>query len=96
IQNGAYVLPAPRAIAWVIILAAGLLSGFLWMISKTNLVLAAIIFSAGYGLISLAFLSSDRTWLPTFLPLALLAFLVLVRLLSPTPAPKADAAEGDR
>ena len=56
IQNSVYIRPAPRAVGWIIILAAGLLSGFLWMISKPTLVLAAILFSAGYSLVALAFL----------------------------------------
>ena len=80
IQNNAYVHSAPAAVGWIIILAAALLGSFVWMISKTNLVLGAIIFSAGYMLIALAFLARDRLWLPTFLPLALLWFLVVVRL----------------
>lgn len=85
IQNAAYIRRAPGAVAWVIILAAGLLSCFLWMISKANLLMWAIIFSAGYGLMALGFLARDRLWLPTFLPLALLGFLVVVRLLSRGP-----------
>ncbi|MGI8956548.1 MAG: hypothetical protein ACR2II_06500 [Chthoniobacterales bacterium] len=94
IQDSAYIRPAPVAVPWVIILAAGLLSGFLWMISKPNLVLAAILFSAGYGLITLGFLAHSRLWLPTFLPLALLGFLVLVRLLSPERANKIPEGAG--
>ncbi len=92
IQNAAYVRPAPRAVAWIIILAAGLLSCFLWMISKPNLVPGAVIFAAGYSLISLAFLGNSRLWLPTFLPLALLGFLVVVRLLSRDPLRKSGTA----
>ncbi len=90
IQNAAYVRPAPRAAAWIIILAAGLLSCFLWMISKPNLVLAAVMFAAGYSLISLAFLGNSRRWLPTFLPLALMGFLVVIRLLSRDPLRKSE------
>ena len=82
IQNSAYIRPAPRALAWIIILAAGLLSGFLWMISKPNLLLAATVFCAGYSLLALMFLEKNRMWLPTFLPLALLGFLLVVRLFS--------------
>ncbi|HEY3662336.1 MAG TPA: hypothetical protein VGL24_04215, partial [Chthoniobacterales bacterium] len=81
--DSAYVGAAPAAVAWVIILAAGLLSGFLWMISKPGLVTGAILFGAGYGLIALGFLAHSRLWLPMFLPLALLGFLLVVRLLSP-------------
>lgn len=88
IQNNAYVRPAPRAIGWIIILLAALLSSFLWMISRTTLVLGGVIFSAGYAMVALAFLGRDRIWLPTFLPLALLGFLLVVRLFSSGPALK--------
>jgi hypothetical protein len=88
IQNNAYVRPAPWAVPWVIILAAALLSCFLWMISKPNLLLGAIIFVAGYALLALSFLATDRVWLPVFLPLALLGFLLVVRLFSFGPAQK--------
>ena len=60
IQNNAYVRPAPWAVPWLIILAAALLSCFLWMISKPNLVLGAIIFVAGYALLTLSLLATDR------------------------------------
>ncbi len=82
IQNNAYVRPAPWAVPWLIILAAALLSCFLWMISKPNLLLGAIIFVAGYALLALSLLATDRVWLPMFLPLALLGFLLVVRLFS--------------
>jgi hypothetical protein len=82
IQNNAYVRPAPWAVGWVIILAAALLSCFLWMISRANIFLGAIIFIAGYAMLALALLGRDRIWLPTFLPLALLGFLLVVRLAS--------------
>jgi hypothetical protein len=94
IQNNAYVRPAPWAVGWVIILAAGLLSCFLWMISRSTLLLGATIFSAGYAMVALALLGRDRIWLPTFLPLALLVFLLIVRLASPGPAQKPEAATG--
>ncbi len=92
IQNSAYVHPAPPAVGWIIILAAGLLSGFLWMISKPSLFLAAILFSAGYSLVVLAFLEKNRIWLPTLLPFALLVFLLVVRLLSPARTNKRESA----
>jgi CHASE2 domain-containing protein len=90
IQNSAYVRAAPRALGWVIILAAGLLSGFLWMISRSTLVLGAIVFGAGYGMFTLGLLGRDRVALPTFLPLALLGFLLLVRLTSPASGKKPE------
>lgn len=83
IQSNSYVRAAPRAVGWIIILTAGLLSGFLWMISRSTLVLGAIVFSAGYGMFALGLLGRERVSLPTFLPLALLGFLLLVRLASP-------------
>jgi CHASE2 domain-containing sensor protein len=92
IQNNAYVRPEPWPVAWVIILAAALLSCFLWMISKPNLLLGAIIFIAGYALLALSFLATDRVWLPVFLPLALLGFLLVVRLFSFGPAKEPEGA----
>jgi hypothetical protein len=92
IQNNAYVQPTRWAVAWVIVLVAALFSCFLWMISKTNLVLGAIIFSAGYSMVNLATLSREHIWLPTFLPCALLLFLVIVRLLVRAPAVKHEIA----
>lgn len=80
IQNNVYVRPTRWAVAWLIILGAALLSCFLWMISKSNLFLVAIVFSAGYSLLSLGLLSKNHLWLPTLLPLALMWFLVVVRL----------------
>ena len=74
--------PAPSAVGWIIILAASLLSGFIWRISRSTLILGAIVFTAGYSMVVLGFLSRDHFWLPTFLPLALLWFLVVVRVFS--------------
>ena len=91
IQNNVYVRPAHWAMAWLIILAAALFSCFLWMVSRSNLVLFVIIFSAGYSLLSLGFLSQNHLWLPTFLPLALIWFLVLVRLIARGPATKRES-----
>jgi hypothetical protein len=92
IQSNAYVQPTRWAVAWLIVLAAALFSCFLWMISKTNLVLGAIIFSAGYSLVNLATLSRENIWLPTFLPFALLWFLVFIRLTTRGPAVKHEIA----
>jgi hypothetical protein len=94
IQDNAYVLPAPQTVGWVVILAAALLSCFLWMISRPTLVLSAVAFSAGYGMLTLSLLGRDRVCLPTFLPLALLGFLLVVRLASPGPAKKQEAGAG--
>lgn len=80
IQNNAYVRPAPWIFGWLIIFLAALLGWFSGQISKTNLVLWAIAGSAGYCLLALSVLSKGGIWLPTFLPLCLLWFLVVVRL----------------
>ena len=88
IQNHAYVHRAPWAYDWSIVFGAALLGCFLWRISKWNLAMGAIGFSAGYGLVALGLLSKDRVWLPTFLPLCLLWFLVVVRLFAPASAAK--------
>jgi len=90
IQNNVYVRPAGWPVAWLIILAAALFSCFLWTISRTNLVLLAIVFSAGYSLLSLGMLSRNHLWLPTLLPLALIWILVLVRLVTRGPATKRE------
>ena len=92
IQNNVYIRPAGRPVTWLIILAAALLSCFLWMISKANLVLFAIAFSAGYSLLALGMLSRNHLWLPTLLPLALLWILVFVRLVIRGPATKRATA----
>ena len=88
IQNNAYVRPAPWPVPWLIILAAALLSCFLWMISKPNLLLGAIIFVSGYAMLTLSLLGTNHVWVPVFLPLALLGFLIVVRLFSFRPALK--------
>jgi len=85
IQGNSYIRPAPAAIGWIIILAGALLASFLWMISKANLLSGAIIFSAGYALIALGLLGQHRLWIPMFLPLALLLFLVALRIFGREP-----------
>jgi len=55
------------------------------MISKGNLVLGAIIFTAGYALVALGLLGQHRLWIPMFLPLALLCFLGAIRVLGREP-----------
>ena len=84
----------PGRIPWLIILAAALLSCFLWLISRANLLLGAIIFIAGYALLALSLLAKDRIWLPVFLPLALLGFLLIVRLVVSRPGQR-SAADAD-
>lgn len=91
IQNNTYVRPAHWTIAWVIILLAALSSCFLWMISRTNLVLLAVAVSAGYCLLSLDALSKNHVWIPTLLPLALVWLLVVIRFVSREPTPKHES-----
>ncbi|MGH7936713.1 MAG: hypothetical protein ACREF8_06860 [Chthoniobacterales bacterium] len=89
IQDNAYPRRVPPLFDWLIILVAAILTRFLWNISKGDLVLIAIASSAGYALVALAILSQQRLWLPMFLPLVLLWFLVIVRLLARDPAKSA-------
>ncbi|HEY2799014.1 MAG TPA: hypothetical protein VGI85_00330 [Chthoniobacterales bacterium] len=80
IQENAYPHRVSPLWDWLIVLAAALLSCFLWKIPKGDLILMALAMSAGYALLVLAILSQHRLWLPMQLPLALLWFLVIVRL----------------
>jgi hypothetical protein len=82
IQGNFYIRSAPPALEWIIIFAAALLASFLWRISKANLFSFAIIFSAGYALVALGLLGQQRVWIPMFLPMALLWFLVVLRVFS--------------
>jgi len=95
IQDNACIRPASEAVAWIIVLVVALLAAFIWTISKTNFFLGAVLFSAAYAMTALDVLTQRQLWLPTFLPLVLIWFLVLVRLfgergrkdLSPAAAP---------
>lgn len=89
IQMSAYLRRAPAVVGWTIVLAAAVLSCFLWRITKTNLLLAVVVLGAGYILSALSLLTSNRLALPAFLPLALLAFLLIVRLIVPEPGQRA-------
>ncbi len=92
IQNNAYVRSAPAALGWLIVLCAALLGSFLWMISRANLFLWAIVFTSGYAMVALTALAQYRIWIPTFLPLALLWFLVVLRIASGRGAMKHEIA----
>ena len=95
IQDNACIRPASEVVAWIIVLLVALLAVFIWTISKTNFFLGAVLFSAAYAMTALDVLTQRQLWLPTFLPLVLIWFLVLVRLfgergrkdLSPAAAP---------
>jgi hypothetical protein len=90
IQNNVYIRPAHRITPWLIILAAAIFSSFLWMFSRSTILLLALIVSAGYALLSLGMLSRFHLWLPTFLPIALIWFLAIVRLVTPRSAMKQE------
>jgi hypothetical protein len=85
IQRNAYIRRVSSIYDWAIVAAAAVFACFLRAIAKTSLVLVAIALSAGSSLLALTALSENHLWLPTFLPLALLWFLVLVRLFMPRP-----------
>jgi hypothetical protein len=85
IQRNAYIRRVSSIYDWAIVAAAAVFACFLRAIAKTSLVLVAIALSAGSSLLALMSLSENHLWLPTFLPLALLWFLVLVRLFMPRP-----------
>lgn len=85
IQGNSYIRSAPAAVGWIIVLAAALLGSLLWKISKPNLLLGAVIFSASYALIALGLLGQHRLWIPMLLPMALLAFLIALRIMSGEP-----------
>ncbi len=82
IQSNAYVHRAPWIYDWLVILAAVVLSFFLWRISKGTLLLSAIALCAGYALLALTLLAQRQLWLPIFLPLVLLLILIVVRLVT--------------
>ena len=83
IQSGAYL----RRIGWgfdcvILLLAAGLVVK-LWDISRVDLVLIALGFTAAYCLIALAVVSNWLIWLPGCLPLGTLWLLVLISIFTP-------------
>jgi len=88
IQTNSYIRPAPVLLGWLITLVFALLAASYRMVSRSNLFLGAIACSAGYAMVELAFLSNERLWLPMFLPLALLWFIVVVRLLDRDGVPR--------
>jgi len=80
IQTNGYIRAASGKGAWLIILAAALLAAFHRAISRANLVIGAILFTAGYAMTELMLLEHDRLWLPFILPLVLVWFIVIVRM----------------
>jgi hypothetical protein len=83
IQTNAYV----RRISWIFDCVILLLAaGSVWKlrdISRVDLVLGAIAFTAAYCLIALAVLSRFLIWLPGCLPLGALWLLVLISIVTP-------------
>ncbi|MDP9254582.1 MAG: CHASE2 domain-containing protein [Verrucomicrobiota bacterium] len=80
IQSHDYVCRVSRIFDYMILVIAMVLAGFVGKISRWNLVLGAIAFTAGYCLIALAVASRWLFWLPGFFPLGATWLLVLVGL----------------
>lgn len=83
IQSGLFV----RRVNWifdcVVIVMVAALSGAVRQFSRIDLVLGAIAFTAGYGLLDLAILSRWSIWLPGFLPVGAAWVLVIYSLVQP-------------
>lgn len=83
IQTNAYV----RRVNWifdcVFLLVASVAIGKLSRLSRVDLVLCAIAFTAGYCMIALAIVSRWLIWLPGCLPLGAIWLLVLISILLP-------------
>ena len=83
IQTNSYV----HRISWifdcVMLVLAAVVIGTLRHISRVNLVLGAIAFTAAYCLIALAVVSRWLIWLPGILPLGAVWLLVLIAIVTP-------------
>lgn len=83
IQTNSYV----HRISWifdcVILVLAAVVIGTLRHISRVDLVLGAIAFTAAYCLIALAVVSRWLVWLPGILPLGAVWLLVLIAIVTP-------------
>jgi hypothetical protein len=83
IQTNAYV----RRVHWifdcVMLLLAAVVIGALRHISRVDLILGAIAFTAAYCLIALAVVSRWLIWLPGILPLGAVWLLVLIAIVTP-------------
>jgi len=84
IQTGAYV----RRISWifdcVILLLAAAVIGRFRHLSRVDLVLGAVAFTAAYFLVALAVISRWLIWLPGVLPLGAVWLLVLISIVIPS------------
>src|ERR1700682_2780044 len=83
IQTNAYVHRVSWIFDCVILLIAAMVVGKLRHISRVDLVLGAIAFTAAYCLIALAVISRWLIWLPGYLPLGAVCLLVLISIVTP-------------
>ena len=83
IQSGSFV----RRVSWIfdcfVIVLVAAISGAVRQFSRIDLVLAAIAFTAGYGLLDFAILSRWSIWLPGFLPVGAAWVLVIYSIVQP-------------
>jgi len=82
IQTNAYVHRASWIFDCVILVLAAVAIGTLRHVSRVDLVLGAIAFTAAYCLIALAVVSRWLVWLPGILPLGAVWLLVLIAILT--------------
>jgi hypothetical protein len=83
IQTNAYVHRVSWIFDCVFLFIAAMVVGQLRHISRVNLVLVAIAFTAAYCLIALAVVSRWLVWLPGVLPLGAVWLLVLIAIVTP-------------
>ena len=83
IQSNAYVRRISPIFDCIILLLAAAVVGKLRDISRVDLVLGAIAFTAGYCLAALAIVSRWLIWLPGCLPLGAVWLLVLISIVIP-------------
>jgi hypothetical protein len=83
IQTSAYVHRVSWIFDCVILLLAAVVVGQLRHVSRVDLVLGAIAFTAAYCLIALAIVSRWLIWLPGVLPLGAVWLLVLIAIVTP-------------
>jgi hypothetical protein len=83
IQTNAYVRRVSRIFDCIVLLFAAAVVVKLRDLSRVDLVLGAIAFTAGYCLIALAVVSRWLVWLPGCLPLGVVWLLVLISIVIP-------------
>jgi hypothetical protein len=83
IQTNAYVHRVSWIFDGVMLVLAAVVIGSLRHLSRVDLVLGAIAFTAAYCLIALAVVSRWLVWLPGILPLGAVWLLVLIAVLTP-------------